>query len=118
MKDYDTQQLEATIIMVGVIGVIMLFAVIFILAGIDWMQKTFGQDFDPCFVNNDMFQKLCDKEKNNEVIDDVLESQDRWNNLDCNNATNFDQCDMIEEDEPGYCQGNLTALDKQFCVGE
>jgi hypothetical protein len=75
-----------------------------------------GQDFDPCFVDNDMYQKLCDQQQNNAVIDDMLERTQQWNNLDCSNTTNFDECDKIE-DEPEFCEGNLTRMDREICNG-
>jgi hypothetical protein len=96
--------------------------VIFIVVVLAWLTCVliiaYAQDFDPCFVNNDMFQKVCDKEKNNQVVDDMLERTQQWNNMTeyCSQMANFDECDNTE-DVPGYCQGNLTALDREFCNG-
>ena len=50
--------------------------VLFIIFG--W-QLVFGQDFDPCFVDNDMYQRVCDQQQIDKVIDSLLERAREWN---------------------------------------
>jgi len=38
-----------------------------------------GQDFDPCWVDNDMYRNICDQQQIDKVIDSLLERAKEWN---------------------------------------
>ena len=38
-----------------------------------------GQDFDPCWVDNDMYRNICDQHQIDKVIDSLLERAKEWN---------------------------------------
>lgn len=41
----------------------------------------FGQNFDPCFVDNDMYKRACEEQKIYELYDQLLNRTQEWNNI-------------------------------------
>ena len=58
------------------IGIGIAFLSLAILFG---LKVAYSQDFDPCFVNNDMYQRICDQQKINNILQDLLERAREWN---------------------------------------
>lgn len=87
-------------------------------------QRASSEDFDPCFVDNDMFQNECNKQKIEETTDLLLQRAKEWNQKPYNETLcelEFQcyACGPLDKDacilQYEYCTGNMTKMDKDFC---
>ena len=89
---------------------IAIFVIGLIIVGLI-TDKVSGQDFDPCFIDNAMYKQICNQQDIDKLRDSLLE---QWNSMDCSETQNYEQCDVKEYDD-GFCQGNLTKMDRDLC---
>lgn len=84
-----------------IIAILLLILSVYILSGFEYFDGRYahGQDFDACFIDNDMYKRICDQKEINKIVNDSLPLAEKWFNLDCSNATNFDECDLREDEK-------------------
>jgi hypothetical protein len=60
-----------------IIGIV--FFVIAIIGIVIIFLPVWGQDVDPCFVDNDMYKRICDQQEIDKILNSLLERAREWN---------------------------------------